>query len=608
MQDRVCAELARAAFEAELHPFLWMFVSISMHAPAPTDWHSGTYETQLHDRSGGVTDNGMDQLTKTLKKFAHRCATETVKRVPAAPERVVQRNTNTRIDTTTLTSQLPSGTVMKTQPRSEPKKWWKLTGDHFPWVVGALWTLIVTGASGFSAFPAVIIGCIEIAFFVYNKLLAQNANKPALPERMSRDLIELWDNCLKYSPDGAADFLSGWFYDAPLEAITKQDLQEFLAWGSCSTTWDLLTDSSKLKINAVYGLFELRLEHRFPERQAGQEPLPCMRFSIEPMEYKHKPTSYYWVCSFFLGLAGKAGMHSQGFSRHRSRALNYWIRIPETEEARARTPIVFVHGIGVGLAMYLQLIKALVANDCPVVCIELPFISSTLGAHDVPSIRDQVQSVDALCTRWGFTKAVFVGHSYGSVMLSWMAQHLPQRVAGMAFIDPVVLMLNLKNVLYNFLYKKTGTKGVADIIGTELGVNIALRRNFWWYRNILWASDLQRHALPTVVCLSEHDEIGPALAVDKHIAQHSAACADKRETSCVESYMMQGATHGGFLFDAVMLQKLSARISQLYSSIPAPSAAAAIRLRKHRFLRSFAPKLSRPSRSKSQEALDFRLS
>jgi hypothetical protein len=156
----------------------------------------------------------MDQLTKTLKKFAHRCATETVKRVPAAPERVVQRNTNTRIDTTTLTSQLPSGTVMKTQPRSEPKKW-KPTGDYFPWVVGALWTLIVTGASGFSAFPAVIIGCIEIAFFVYNKLLAQNANTPALPERMSRDLMELWDNCLKYSPDGAADFLSGWFY-APL--------------------------------------------------------------------------------------------------------------------------------------------------------------------------------------------------------------------------------------------------------------------------------------------------------------------------------------------------------------------------------------------------------
>ena len=63
--------------------------------------------------------------------------------------------------------------------------------------------------------------------------------------------------------------------------------------------------------------------------------------------------------------------------------------------------------------------------------------------------------------------------------------------AGLALIDPVVLMLNLKNVLYNFLYKNDGADGIADIIGSELGVNIALRRNFWWYRNILWASDLQ---------------------------------------------------------------------------------------------------------------------
>ncbi len=53
------------------------------------------------------------------------------------------------------------------------------------------------------------------------------------------------------------------------------------------------------------------------------------------------------------------------------------------------------------------------------------------------------------------------------------------------------MMLNLKNVLYNFLYKNDGADGIADIIGSELGVNIALRRNFWWYRNILWASDLQ---------------------------------------------------------------------------------------------------------------------
>ncbi len=38
----------------------------------------------------------------------------------------------------------------------------------------------------------------------------------------------------------------------------------------------------------------------------------------------------------------------------------------------------------------------------PVVCIELPFISSNLGACEVPSISEQVASVEALGTRWGF--------------------------------------------------------------------------------------------------------------------------------------------------------------------------------------------------------------
>jgi pimeloyl-ACP methyl ester carboxylesterase len=445
-----------------------------------------------------------------------------------------------------------------------------MTGDYFPWIVGGVWTLLLTMVSD-STIPAVLIGCIEIVFYIYNTMLARSANAPVQPESLSRDLMELWENCLTYSPDGPQAWLEGWFYDAPLDTLSKQDLLEFLAWGSCSTTWDLLTDTSKDEIRNVYDVFERHLKRRFPEAAEGQEPAPFMRFSIEPFEYKHKPTSYYWVCSFLLGLAGKAALYSEGFQRHRSRALDYWIRIPDSEDARRRTPIIFVHGIGVGLVMYLNLIRALVTNDCPVVCIELPFISSKLGACEVPSIGEQVASVESLCKRWGFEKAMFVGHSYGSVMLSWMTQHLPSRVAGLAFIDPVVLMLNLKDVLYNFLYKDEGGDGIADIIGTELGVNIALRRNFWWYRNILWACDLQRHALPTVVCLSEQDEIGPALAVEKHIEQHKAASAIKGQRSVVESYMMMDATHGGFLFSPELLKGLCTRIAAHYDKVQTTS-------------------------------------
>ena len=219
------------------------------------------------------------------------------------PSRERIKRPSTKIGSITLAQQLPKVCVPKIQPSSEAAHW-KLTGDHFPWIIGVVWTLMLTAAADGSPVPIFIIGSIEIAFFIYNTMLANSANVPPQPESMMRDLMELWENCLIYSPEGPKGFVEGWFYDSPLDTIAKEDLQEFLAWGSCSTTWELLTDSSKERMLEVYTLFEQHLEHRFSDRQPGQAPVACMRFSIEPFEYKHTPTMYYWVCTFFLGLAG----------------------------------------------------------------------------------------------------------------------------------------------------------------------------------------------------------------------------------------------------------------------------------------------------------------
>jgi len=272
-------------------------------------------------------------------------------------------------------------------------------------------------------------------------------------------------------------------------------------------------------------------------RGPEQDPMPCMRFTLEPIEWTHKPLLFYAVCQGLLGGLGTLSLWNEGFSRHRAGVYNYWVRVPESDEARQRTPIVFVHGIGVGLVMYLSMIKELLKHDCPIVCVELPWISSNLApeARNVPSINEQVQSIEAICDRWGFRKAMFVGHSYGSVLLSWMAQRLPARVAGLVFIDPVVMMLNLKKILYNFLYKHERDGKISDLVGTELHINNALRRNFWWYANIVWASDLQRAELPSLVCLSEEDEIVPSGAVQRHIQQHAAKAGND---NLVDSYMV----------------------------------------------------------------------
>ena len=466
-------------------------------------------------------------------------------------------------DSETLVLQVPAEPVATgmSEP-SEVQFWEKLKGDAIPWVVTALLTLPIMAASK-SVIPAIVVGLIDIAWFIYSYVQARAMNTPSKPEPVSRDLLELWDKCLTESPDGPEDFVEGWFYDEPLHKIAREDVEEWLAWGCFSTTWEKLVPESKTDALQVLELIQDRLQYRFPKRKAGQEPLPCMRFTIEPMEWTHKPVMFYAVCQGLLGGLGTLSLWNEGFSRHRTGVFDYWVRMPETEEGRQRTPIVFVHGIGVGLVMYLTFIKALLKHDCPVVCIELPFISSNVCSK-VPTISEQVTSVEAICSRWGFNQAMFVGHSYGSVLLSWVAQHLPSRVAGLTFVDPVVMMLNLKNILFNFLYKHDGDGKISDLIGTELHINNALRRNFWWYRNIVWASDLQRQSLPSLVCLSEHDEIVPSNAVERHIAQHAKK---NGAANLVESYMMAGANHGDMLFKPELMDALSDRIGLHYVKV-----------------------------------------
>lgn len=235
-----------------------------------------------------------------------------------------------------------------------------------------------------------------------------------------------------------------------------------------------------------------------------------------------------------------------GFSRYNAGALNYWIRMPESAEARQKLPIVFVHGVGVGLVTYMGFVRRLIENDCPIMCVELPFVSMSIDPT-VPSIDQQLNSVRKMLDTWGFDTATFVGHSYGSILLSWMVQHAPDRVASVVFIDPVVIMLNLKSTLYNFLYKHAGEGGkISDLVGSELYLNHALRRHFWWYRNIIWAQDMHNEGIPSTVIVSEKDEIVPSAEVAQHIERFNA---EMKGDSLVKHHIIINGTHGDMLFD-----------------------------------------------------------
>jgi len=246
------------------------------------------------------------------------------------------------LDPETLLRQLPAEPISKGMAGpSEAQLFQKLKGDAIPWVVTLLLVLPVVAASK-SLVPAVVVGLIDLCWFIYNYVQAQEMNSPSKPEPVSRGLVELWEKCLTESPDGPEDFVVGWFYDAPLSTIAREDVEVWLAWGCFSTTPEMLVPESKLDVLRIFALIEMKLDYHFPLRAEGQAPVSCMRFSIEPIEWTHKPFVFYAVCQGVLGSLGMLSLWGEGFSRHRSGVFDYWVRMPATEEGRQRTPIVFV--------------------------------------------------------------------------------------------------------------------------------------------------------------------------------------------------------------------------------------------------------------------------
>lgn len=204
-----------------------------------------------------------------------------------------------------------------------------------------------------------------------------------------------------------------------------------------------------------------------------------MRHTIDPLKSKHRPIIVY-LLTYFLDLLNGVSVRRKGFRRGRIGRITYWHRPGvQGDDLNPPTPLVFVHGIGVGLFLYQNLVSHL-ARDiaCDIFLVELPHASLQLRA-DVPDPTEGVAALKSMLAKYGHSRAVFVGHSLGSIYVSWMCRFSPRSVVGSVFIEPIVFLLHLKTVTHSFLYQEYGGI-VGYLIRSELFLNHALRRAFWW--------------------------------------------------------------------------------------------------------------------------------
>lgn len=151
--------------------------------------------------------------------------------------------------------------------------------------------------------------------------------------------------------------------------------------------------------------------------------------------------------------------------------LTYWYR-PHT--SRAKSPIVFLHGIGVGLYPYMEYLKELNQGYreedgvIGILAVEMLPISSRITSP-LPRKQEMCQQLQSILKHHGFQRFVLVSHSYvhlsrstsianvviryGSVIATHLLKtpELASMITSLILVDPVSILLHQPDVAYNFV-------------------------------------------------------------------------------------------------------------------------------------------------------------
>jgi hypothetical protein len=191
-----------------------------------------------------------------------------------------------------------------------------------------------------------------------------------------------------------------------------------------------------------------------------------------------------------------------------------------------KTPVVFVHGIGIGLISYIPLIDALLKSKRPIFLPEIPYVMGfrpwqSPNAVLPPNVVCSCMTV--MLASHGFLCATWLGHSYGTSWLSYMCQYSSHAVAALLFLDPICFCLHVPRLTKSFVYTRRDPGTISYIVRTDVIVNWTIQRSFPWSWIILFTEQIK---VPCSVFLSEKDALVPAGKVEDYLKSQNIPVRD----------------------------------------------------------------------------------
>eukprot|EP00887_Chlorella_sp_A99_P005457 scaffold1.g5457.t1 len=238
-------------------------------------------------------------------------------------------------------------------------------------------------------------------------------------------------------------YLCGWFHVDDARAVRRDNFLRLAARELCERELEGLSPGHRTELERLAPGFD-----------------PALAPVTRAPAYRHKPlVGYLWV-ELLTGCAC-ASLAWLGFRRRAACGgrFHYWLRPPGGRPPAAPPggagagptaacggpprglPLVFLHGVGLGLVGYAGAPFELVRHfgDRPILIMEMRHISGLI-CHDVVTYDELAGACLEALAAHGFHAAAFLAHSYGTLTLSRLAQTAPRAVAAAAWVDPVCLL------------------------------------------------------------------------------------------------------------------------------------------------------------------------
>ncbi|KAI1879033.1 hypothetical protein JX265_003210 [Neoarthrinium moseri] len=303
-------------------------------------------------------------------------------------------------------------------------------------------------------------------------------------------------------------FIRKWFNDAHLDEVYRDDVKDWLLWALWGVISDTDIDPDELEEYVCEA--ESRSGLTLPRGRAGARP---MRLSLDPVKMIHRSLLWYAL----LGIVDNTAtllLIFNGFGFWRQPRISFLKVFPfrimtlfSTKESvsphfsyvyrphksNTHRPIVFCHGIGIGLSTYFYWLRT-IPKEIGVLALEFLPVSGRICPESV-SQEDYVKAMRQILSQQDINDFVFVGHSYGTFLARPLLDDtgISLMINSLILIDPAAILMHLPDTAYNITRKQPLTAPEVQIAwGAALDPRTAhtVCRRIHWPEHILWRENL----------------------------------------------------------------------------------------------------------------------